>query len=166
MFFSVPMVFFFFHLGYCCRGALAKVEGKSYPCLVALAMLFAANEIFFAMSRHTPNMAIPDFPSPLSFLVAAICGIVAILFFSSRSFAAIQFVGRYSLYYFLMERWNREFWFWLSTCLMPRFFARPAIDNLNLMSLTAAKVAVTLIASLLLSTACLPLLHCTVSWML
>ena len=165
MFFSLPMGFFFFAMGYYCRGALAKINKKSFLYLVLLSILFIVIEISFALPFPTANLAIPAFPSPLTFPVAAFCGIGAVLCLSARSFAAIRFIGRYSLYYFLIERWIRELWLALSAWVMPSLFARPATDNPNLMSLSVAQVTVTMVVLLLLGTALTPLLHSIVSWL-
>ena len=165
MFFSIPMAFFFFAIGYHGRGVLAKIREWSFPCLALLSVLLAAFEISLALPFNAPNLAIPDFPSPVTFPVAAFCGIGAILCISARSVAAIRFVGRYSLYYFLMERWIREAWFALSAWLMPSLFARPETDNPNLMSLSATQIAITMGVLLLAGTAATPLLHRVISWM-
>jgi len=165
MFFSVPMAFFFFAVGYYCRGVLAKIKEISFPYLALLSVLFAAIEVSFALLRPAPNLAIPAFPSPLTFPIAAFCGVGAVLCVSVRSFAAIRFIGKHSLYYFLMERWIREAWFALSARLMPSLFARPETDNSNLMALSVPQVMVTIVALILLGTAATPLLRRIVSWM-
>ena len=155
---------FFFAIGYHGRGVLAKIREWSFPCLALLSVLLAAFEISLALPFNAPNLAIPDFPSPVTFPVAAFCGIGAILCISARSVAAIRFVGRYSLYYFLMERWIREAWFALSAWLMPILFARPETDNSNLMILSATQIAITMGVVLLAGTAATPLLHRVISW--
>ena len=165
MFFSIPMAFFFFAVGYYSSGVLAKINEISFPHLASLSVLFAAIEISFALLRPTPNLAIPAFPSPLTFPIAAFCGVGAVLCISVRSFAAIRFIGKYSLYYFLMERWIREAWFALSAWLMPSLFAHPGTDNPNLMALSVPQVMVTIVVLILLGTAVTPPLHCIVSWM-
>lgn len=159
MFFSIPMAFFFFAIGYYCRSVVEKIKDRPFPDLILFALLFAAIEIPLALLHPTPNLAIPAFPAPLTFPIAAFCGIGAILCISARSFAAIRFIGRYSLYYFLMERWIRELWFTLSAWLMPNMFARPETDNPNLMSLSATQVTVTMVVLILLGTAVTPLLR-------
>lgn len=164
MFFSVPMAFFFFAVGYYCRGVLAMVNEKPFCCLALLSLLFASIEMPIAVLRPTPNMAIPAFPSPLSFFVASFCGIGVILCISTKSFAAIRFIGKYSLYYFLVERWIREAWFALAAWLMPNLFVRPETGNPNLMALSAPQVMVTVVVLILLGTAVTPLLHRLVSW--
>ena len=105
MFFSVPMAFFFFAIGYYCRGVLTMIDRKPFYFLALLSALLVAIEMVVAVPFPTPNLAIPAFPSPLTFPVAAFCGIGAVLCFSAKSLGAIRFIGRYSLYYFLMERW-------------------------------------------------------------
>ena len=82
-----------------------------------------------------------------------------------ESFAAIRFIGRYSLYYFLMERWIRELWFGLSAKLLPNLFAHPDADNPNLMALSATQVVITMVILVLLGTALTPLLRSIISWM-
>ncbi|MBE6398184.1 MAG: hypothetical protein E7046_14385, partial [Lentisphaerae bacterium] len=121
MCFSVPMAFFFFAIGYYCRGVLPMIQESRHVGLLALSVLCLVVEIVLALLYPTPNMAIPAFPSPHTFLPASLCGISAILCLSGKSFAAIRFIGRYSLYYFLMERWAREAWFAIADRLVPGF---------------------------------------------
>lgn len=165
MFFSIPMAFFFFAIGYYCRNVLEKINEKPFPYLVLFALLLAAIEIPLALLRSTPNLAIPAFPSPLTFPIAAFCGVGAVLCVSARSFAAIRFIGKYSLYYFLMERWIREAWFALSVRLMPNMFDCPQSDNPNLMVLQVPQVIVMMVVLVLLCTAAAPLLSRIISWM-
>ena len=165
MFFSVPMAFFFFAVGYYCRGVLPTIQGTRYVGLLVLSVLCLVVEIVLAFLYPTPNMAIPAFPAPHTFLPASFCGIGAIICLSGKSFAAIRFIGRYSLYYFMMERWIRELWFGLSARLMPSLFARPDADNPNLMSLSATQVTITMVVLILSGTALTPLLHSVISWM-
>jgi len=165
MCFSVPMAFFFFAIGYFCRGVLPKIQAARYIGLLALSVLGLGVEIVLALRYPTPNMAIPAFPAPHTFLPASLCGIGAILCLSGTSFPAIRFIGRYSLYYFLMERWIRELWFDLSARLLPSLFVRPDTDNPNLMSLSATQVALTMVVLILLGAALTPLLRNVVSWM-
>lgn len=164
MFFSVPMAFFFFAVGYYCRGVLPTIQGTRYAGLLVLSVLCLVVEIVLAFLYPTPNMAIPAFPAPHTFLPASFCGIGAIICLSGKSFAAIRFIGRYSLYYFMMERWIRELWFGLSARLMPSLFARPDADNPNLMSLSATQVTITMVVLILSGTALTPLLRSVVSW--
>ena len=165
MCFSVPMAIFFFAIGYYCRGVLPKIQESRYVGLLALSVLGLFVEIVLALYYPTPNMAIPAFPSPHTFLPASLCGIGAILCLSGKSFSAIRFIGRYSLYYFLMERWIRELWFGLSAKLLPSSFAHPDADNPNLMSLSVNQVAITMVVLILLGTALTPLLRSIISWM-
>ena len=162
MFFSVPMAFFFFAIGYYCRGVLHRIQETRYVVLLALSVLCLVVEIVLALLYPTPNMAIP---SPHTFLPASLCGIGAIICLSGKLFAAIRFIGRYSLYYFMMERWIRELWFGLSARLMPSLFARPDTDNPNLMSLSATQVTITMVVLILSGTALTPLLRSVISWM-
>ena len=165
MFFSIPMAFFFFASGYYCRGVLAMIDRKPFLFLIVMSALFVMIEISLAVLSPTPNLAIPEFPSPLTFPVAAFCGIGAILCFSAKSLAIIRFIGRYSLYYFLMEKWIRELWFALSAWLMPSFSARLETDNPNLVVFSVTQVTVTMIFLILFGTATAPLLHRIVSWL-
>ncbi len=165
MFFSVPMAFFFFAVGYYCRGVLPTIQGTRYAGLLVLSVLCLVVEIVLAFLCPTPNMAIPAFPAPHTFLPASFCGIGAIICLSGKSFAAIRFIGRYSLYYFMMERWIRELWFGLSARLMPNLFACPDTDNPNLMSLSATQVTITMVVLILSGTALTPLLRSAISWM-
>ena len=165
MFFSVPMAFFFFAVGYYCRSVLPTIQGTRYAGLLVLSVLCLVVEIVLAFLYPTPNMAIPAFPAPHTFLPASFCGIGAIICLSGKSFAAIRFIGRYSLYYFMMERWIRELWFGLSARLMPNLFACPDTDNPNLMSLSATQVTITMVVLILSGTALTPLLHSAISWM-
>ena len=165
MFFSIPMAFFFFASGYYCRGVLAMIDRKPFLFIIVMSALFVTIEISLAVLFPTPNLAIPEFPSPLTFPIAAFCGVGAVLCVSVRSFAAIRFIGKYSLYYFLMERWIREAWFVLSAWLMPSLFARPETDNPNLMALSVPQVLVTIVVLILLGTVITPLLHRSISWL-
>lgn len=165
MFFSVPMAFFFFAIGYYCRGVLTMIDRKPFPFLIVMSALLVMIEVSLSVLFPTPNLAIPEFPSPLTFPVAAFCGISAVLCFSVRSFVAIRFIGRYSLYYFLMERWVRECWFALSAWLIPSLFVRPETDNSNLVVFSVTQVTVTMVVLILLSTAVVPLLQRIISWL-
>ena len=165
MCFSVPMAIFFFAIGYYCRGVLPKIQESRYVGLLALSVLCLVVEIVLALLYPTPNMAIPAFPSPHPFLPASLCGIGAILCLSGKSFAAIRFIGRYSLYYFLMERWAREAWFAIADRLVPGFASHGVDGNPNLMYLTAAQTAMTVVALVVIVTALLPILHHLLSTM-
>ena len=165
MFFSLPMAFFFFAIGYYSRNLLTKLRDMRYVYLIALSVSLLVAEVALALQCPTPNMAIPAFPAPHTFLPASFCGIGAIICLSGKSFAAIRFIGRYSLYYFMMERWIRELWFGLSARLMPSLFARPDTDNPNLMSLSATQVTITMVVLILSGTALTPLLRSAISWM-
>ena len=165
MFFSLPMAFFFFAIGYYSRNLLTKLRDMRYVYLIALSVSLLVAEVALALQCPTPNMAIPAFPAPHTFLPASFCGIGAIICLSGKSFAAIRFIGRYSLYYFMMERWIRELWFGLSARLMPSLFARPDTDNPNLMSLSATQVTITMVVLILSGTALTPLLRSVISWM-
>ncbi len=165
MFFSLPMAFFFFAIGYYSRNLLTKLRDMRYVYLIALSVSLLVAEVALALQCPTPNMAIPAFPAPHTFLPASFCGIGAIMCLSGKSFAAIRFIGRYSLYYFMMERWIRELWFGLSARLMPNLFACPDTDNPNLMSLSATQVTITMVVLILSGTALTPLLRSAISWM-
>ena len=165
MFFSLPMAFFFFATGYYSRGVLAKIRDARYVYLIILAVFLLFAEVALALQCPTPNMAIPAFPAPYTFLPASLCGIGAVLCLSGRSFAAIRFVGKYSLYYFLMERWVREAWFALSGWLMPGFFPRDGTGNPNLMQLTIVQGLVTVVVILAMVTCLLPILRFSLSAM-
>ena len=165
MFFSLPMAFFFFAIGYYSRNLLTKLRDMRYVYLIALSVSLLVAEVALALQCPTPNMAIPAFPAPHTFLPASFCGVGAVLCLSGKSFAAIRFIGRYSLYYFMMERWIRELWFGLSARLMPSLFARPDTDNPNLMSLSATQVTITMVVLILSGTALTPLLRSVISWM-
>jgi len=165
MCFSVPMAFFFFAIGYYCRGVLPMIQESRHVGLLALSVLCLVVEIVLALLYPTPNMAIPAFPSPHTFLPASLCGISAILCLSGKSFAAIRFIGRYSLYYFLMERWAREAWFAIADRLVPGFASHGVDGNPNLMYLTAAQTAMTVVALVVIVTALLPILHHLLSTM-
>lgn len=165
MFFSLPMAFFFFAIGYFSRDVLTKLRDTRYAYLIALSVSLLVAEVVLALQCPTPNMAIPSFPAPHIFLPASLCGIGAILCLSGKSFMAVRFIGRYSLYYFLMERWIRELWFSLSARVMPLLFACPNTDNPNLMSLSATQVTITMVVLILSGTALTPLLRNVISWM-
>lgn len=165
MFFSLPMAFFFFAIGYYSRNLLTKLRDMRYVYLIALSVSLLVAEVALALQCPTPNMAIPAFPAPHTFLPASFCGIGAIICLSGKSFAAIRFIGRYSLYYFMMERWIRELWFGLSARLIPSFFARSDTGNPNLMSFSATQVAITMVVLILLGTVLTPLLRNVISWM-
>lgn len=165
MFFSLPMAFFFFAIGYYSRGVLTKLRDMRYVYLITLSASLLFAEVALALQCPTPNMAIPAFPAPHTFLPASLCGIGAILCLSGKSFTAVRFIGRYSLYYFLMERWIRELWFVLSARLMPSLFACPDTDNPNVMLLSATQVTITMVVLILLGTALTPLLRNVISWM-
>ena len=136
MCFSVPMAFFFFAVGYHCRCLLAKIRERAYPLVVMLSLLSFTVTVVLSLPFGTPNLAIPSFPSPCTFLPAALCGICAVLCLSVKSFPAVRFIGRYSLYYFLMERWVHEAWFAVSDWVMPGFAVNS--DNPNLLNLTGS----------------------------
>ena len=159
MCFSVPMAFFFFTIGYYSRGLLEKIRMTYFPIAVVLSLIFFSLEILLALSRPTPNLAIPSFPSPLVFLPASLCGICAVLLLSGKSLFPIRFIGRYSLYYFLMERWVREAWFAISARLMPDFISHFNEDNSNLIQLTGLQTVVTLAAVIMMTTVILPILR-------
>jgi len=163
MFFSIPMAFFFFASGYYCRGVLAMIGRKPFPFLIVMSALLVAIEVSLAVLFPTPNLAIPEFPSPLTFPVAAFCGIGAVLCVSAKSFAAINFIGKYSLYYFLMERWAREAWFAIADCIVPEFISTGGADNSNIMHLTIVQGLATLVAEVAIVTALLPILRFSLS---
>ena len=165
MCFSVPMAFFFFAAGYYCRGWLSMIRGMSFSFLVFLSLSLFSVEVLLAVPFATPNLAVPAFPSPFIFLLAASCGICSVLCISLKSFYAIRFVGMYSLYYFLMERWVRELWFKVSALLMPDFIPNAIGDNSNLLHLTWVQGAATLVAEVVIATALLPCLHIALAWM-
>ena len=164
MCFSVPMAFFFFATGYYFRNIFERICETRYIYLFTLSMLCFFIEIFLAVREPTPNMAIPAFPSPCIFILTSLCGTLGILCLSVRSFSLIRSIGRYSLYYFLSERWIRELWFSLSGWLLPNLFMYPETDNPNLMSLSIQGVVITMSALILMCAVLVPLLNCVFSW--
>ena len=150
-------------MGYHCRCLLAKIREGTYPLVVMLSLLLVSVEVLLSLPFGTPNLAIPSFPAPCTFLPAALCGICAVLCLSVKSFPAVRFIGRYSLYYFLMERWAREAWFSVTDWIKPGFVVNS--DNSNLLNLTGSQCLVTLVAIIAIVTMLLPTLRFALSWM-
>ncbi len=164
MLFSVPMAFFFFMAGHASKGLMSRLKDIAKPLLLVIAVLLMVVEVVIAIRFPTPNMAIPEFPSPWTFLPASLLGIAAVVCLSSMPFRILVFIGKNSLYYFLFERWARELWFAIADFVCPDFMGRGGELNPNLLSLSPLQTAVSVAVVFALSTLALPFLRAAVSW--
>ncbi len=159
MCFSVPMALFFFSIGFYGRNVLNLLANCSKYLIMLVCVILCIAEVALAMPFATPNLAIPAFPSAWAFLPASLCGIGAVLCFSALPLpgGVIRFVGRNSLYYFLIERWVHEIRIPFLSAFMPGFANGETTLNPNVMALTPLQILISLIFSISLATLTVPL---------
>ena len=167
MFFSVPMALFFYALGYFSTNAVVTVIdtlGKVSTTFLS-AILFCGTAILSTWVP-TPNMAIPTFPSPLTFLPAACCGILATILLSRAMVGckALQFIGKNSLYYFLLERWAHCAWIAICIKYMPKMLDLNQFENTNIMNLSVLQVTAFFAFTLTFGTVLLSPVRKTLDW--
>ena len=157
MCFSVPMALFFFALGFYGRNILDVIAAIPSWKLVLISTGLFLTEVFWALPFTTPNLAIPSFPSACTFLLASICGIGAVLCLSGTSFIGpvVHFIGKNSLYYFLMERWIHEVRFSLFNLIWPDI-QKGVSGNPNMMNLSPIQIVISFLGGLIVATLIMP----------
>ena len=144
---SVPMSLTFFALG-CFYKERLKTLSK-------WAILLFPVTMFLSTKFRSPNLAIPEFPNVWCFAICSTTGILAILWIAkSMDCPALQFIGRNSLVFFLLEGHAVRFVLHLGHFIYPQLSQSPLTDPLPFKS-----VPIILISSLLLISGICPLFN-------
>ena len=160
---SAPMAIVYYALGYYLknrlRNILAALQARRLIPLVVATLLLAI-EIPISLCDCSPNLAIPEFHAFFAFPVASALGIAAILSVAASPIAgtALRFVGRFSLYYFLLERWSQATWMALCKTSFPSLLPAATTANTNVTEFSALQIAIFMTFIVISETAVIPLL--------